>query len=93
MTVPQSSQGGIVSVVETTATPITASQFGIISVQQDPPLNTPSNASQFGAVIVIANGQRFIALNPVIGLGCWSPCATLAHRFGVVPTEGIQNVA
>jgi hypothetical protein len=34
-------------------------------------------AIQLAYIMVIANGQRFQPLGPVIGLNCWTPCGTL----------------
>lgn len=36
--------------------------------------------SQLVTVAVIANGKHFQTLGPVIGLGCWTPCGTLAYN-------------
>lgn len=44
--------------------------------------NGPSTVrvSQLACYAVVANGRDFKALGPVVGLGCWTPCANLAYN-------------
>lgn len=57
---------------------IRVSQLGIVAIMA-PPVAAGMRASQLAIVSVIANGQSFQPLEPVIGLGCWSPCNN--HMF------------
>jgi hypothetical protein len=54
-----------------------ASQLASIAVGS-PPAAIGMRASQLAVIAVIANGQTFQPLGPVVGLGCWTPCGNLA---------------
>jgi hypothetical protein len=80
MTSLRSSQLGSIAIGSPpTAAGLRASQLGSIAVGA-PPAAIGLRASQFGVIAVIANGQNFQPLGPVVSLGCWTPCGNLAYN-------------
>lgn len=75
----RSSQLSLIS-VGGTGGDVRASQLALIAVETP---EIPINASQLALIVVSANGQEYIELGPAIGLGCWSPCGELAHRYNL----------
>jgi hypothetical protein len=61
-------------------TTLRSSQLVAVSVSA-PPVAAGLRSSQLMVVSVIANNKTILPLGPVIGLGCWTPCANLAHRM------------
>ena len=76
MTTLRNSQLASVAVEGGTASSLDASQLAAIAVGSNPAA-VGLRASQFAVVAIIANGQDFKPMGPVIGLGCWTPCGTL----------------
>lgn len=80
MTTLRNSQLASLSVVSNPAAiGLRASQLAVLSAMA-PPFAVGLNASQIAVISVIANGQSFQPLGPVVGLGCWTPCANLAYN-------------
>lgn len=48
------------------------SQFGVISIQQSPPISP--RVSQFAIISIVGDGRKTIRLGSPIGLDCWQPC-------------------
>lgn len=79
MTILTNSQLGLVAPTLNTNPILQASQLGLISISS-PPVAASLDCSQLGVIILMANNTTFLPLGPVVGLGCWTPCANLAYN-------------
>lgn len=82
MTDLRDSQLGAVGVTGgTAAIGLNDSQLGSIGVASNPAA-AGLNVSQLMVIAVTSNAKQFFTLGPVVGLGCWTPCGSLAYQRG-----------
>lgn len=79
MTILKNSQLGLASVGASTNPSLQASQLGLISISGNPAA-AKLQVSQLGVIMIVGNNSKIQPLGPPIGLGCWTPCGTLAYN-------------
>lgn len=77
MTTSRSSQLPTITISGGTVSRPRLPQAAVITVLQQ---NTPTRLSQVVVISVVANNRAYTTLNPIIGLGCWTPCGWLMQN-------------